>query len=329
MGHLSRCVTIAKALEGMGTSVHFLVNNDPAVVKMLKDEGIFHLTYPIEGLNPMCLTGKVVVIDTKKDVREQVKSLKEDGRKVVLIDNYSAKGLADDIAVPYASLKGREVDYGFSAGREFIIIGRNFLNAKIGLNKTYSLPLKVLVTMGGADPNNITEKIIRSLLPLKNIEVTAVIGPAAKVSEEFEQMVKDERNIKVLRDVKDLSPLMLQAHVAFTAVGITIYELAYLGVPSILIANYREDRFDLEEMESLKASLSLGFHAEVSEDDIRGAVKIFINDPIKWKAMSESALKVSDGQGAFRIARKIASFTGEDDHVHGRVMREALVERRQ
>lgn len=309
MGHLMRCINIARALDDMELPTHFLVNDERTVAERLDAEGFYHLNYPLTGLYSNNLTSEVVVIDTKKDVGAQVKSLKQDGRKVVLIDNTTANE-ADAIIMPTAICadKGGK---NLLSGVEYLIIGKNFKKERKE-GHTHTVPLNVLVTMGGADPFNLTEKVVSALTRVEGIEVTVVMGPAAKVSEGMEVFMRgSDKRFRFLFNLKDMASVMDAAHIAFTAVGTTVWELAYMGVPSILIGNYPEDRFDLQALEALGISKSLGYYGEVTEVEIRRAVEWFKTGKAGWKEMSDKAKNLTDGDGASRIAGVIASFAQE------------------
>ena len=99
--------------------------------------------------------------------------------------------------------------------------------------------------------------------------------------------------------------LMRDADIAFTAFGITLFELAYMGVPSVVIANYREDKEDLEAYDKLGIGIPLGFHEEVNEIDIRNAVESFLHKRELLNEMSKTGRTLVDGKGAERIVRAI------------------------
>src|SRR3989304_6506945 len=109
MGHVMRCINIAHALETEEMPMHFLVNNERPVIDRLNEEPLFHIVYPMTGRHANRLTNGVVVIDTKRDVSAQVRSLREEGRKVVLIDN-SSTGEADAIVMPTPVYRRSEED---------------------------------------------------------------------------------------------------------------------------------------------------------------------------------------------------------------------------
>lgn len=306
MGHVMRCINIAHALESEELPLHFLVNNERPVLDRLNSEALFHITYPITGRHAGHLTGGVVVIDTKRDVCEQVHALKDEGKKVVLIDNVSS-GEADAVVMPTPIYRGGDAR-NLLSGNEYIIIGENFRRARDGKRPGHSQPLRVLVTMGGSDPFNLTELALKGLYGVEGIEVTVVIGPAFRTGGALEEfMAGCGGRFRFLHNVNDLAPLMKESHLAFTAMGTTVFELAYMGVPSLLIGNYESDREDLASVERLGISRSLGYQTEVDAVRIAEAVGFFKKNRREWEEMSKRAMSLTDGKGASRVAGLIRS----------------------
>jgi len=306
MGHVMRCINIARAIDSDNVPLQFLVNNERPVIDRLDQEAFFHVVYPMSGRHAGRLSNSVVVIDTKRDVSGHVRSLKGEGKRVVLIDNGSTDE-ADAIVMPtpvYGGAAGAQV---FS-GSSYLIIGDNFVQARRPVPAEHASPLRVLVTMGGADPFNLTELVLKGLWGVEGIEVTAVIGPAFRISPTLDEFIRRSGGrFNVVFSVKDMAPLMRDAHIAFTAVGTTVYELAYMGVPSVLIGNYETDGEDLATLENLGICKSLGFYREVEQASIEAAVVGFRDDGRMWKKMSEAARGLTDGCGASRIASLICS----------------------
>ena len=308
MGHVMRCINIARALAPEEMPMHFLVNNEMPVIERLNQEAFFHVVYPMNGKHANRLTKGVVVIDTKRDVSSQVRSLKEDGKKVVLIDNNSTDE-ADAIVMPTPVYRGHIRPALFS-GSSYLIIGDNFREARGEEPISHSGPLKVLVTMGGADPFNLTEMVLKALWPVEGIEVTTVLGPAFRMTETMEEFVKRSgEKFLFAFNVKDMAPLMRASHIAFTAVGTTVYELAYMGVPSVLIGNYETDAQDLSTLASLGLCSSLGFYRELAPSAISDAAERFRDDAALWAGMAQKARGLTDGCGASRIASLISALT--------------------
>ncbi|MBC6994118.1 hypothetical protein QWY85_18840 [Neolewinella lacunae] len=99
----------------------------------------------------------------------------------------------------------------------------------------------VLVTFGGVDPNNFTQRVLALILPecrRRGIRVKVILGRgyAARAS------LKDYTGeIELLDDVRDMAEHMLGADLAFTSAGRTTFETAALGLPTIVLCqNPRE-----------------------------------------------------------------------------------------
>jgi spore coat polysaccharide biosynthesis predicted glycosyltransferase SpsG len=83
--------------------------------------------------------------------------------------------------------------------------------------------------------------------------------------------------------------------------------LAYLGVPMILITASRDQEENASAISKTGAALSLGWHANLSEDDILEAIKKVMNDPEGRGAMSKSGRALVDGKGAARVVEFLQS----------------------
>lgn len=313
MGHLARCCNIARALKKLHVPFHFLVNNEKAVKDRLDSEGFSHLAYPLTGDNASKLAGGTVVIDTKKDLSRQVRLLKEAGKKVVLIDNSSSLE-ADRIIIPSPFYRGADHEGKLLGGADYLIIGENFIEEKDATREARSGgALKVLVTMGGADPFNLTEMVVDAIEKIDGIQVTVVIGPAFNPAPTLKKIIeRGKSNFRFLYNVTDMAPVMNSNHMAFTANGTTVYELAYMGVPSVLIANYPEDESDLKALKELGISLPLGYFKEVTPAMIRGAVRSLMKRGTLLELMSRKASSLTDGKGAARIAKIIEMLAAEN-----------------
>jgi len=310
MGHVMRSLNVARALKEMDMPVYFLFDNESSATELVEENGFNWCRYrkgrPALAEEP----SGVVVMDMEEDVSEYVESFKKKGSRVLIIDNETnASRVADRSITPSAFMAGAKAK-GLYAGSKFVIVGENFFRAKKAMKALrHTLPLQILVTMGWCDANNITLKVLKALSGLKDIQITVVLGPDyafTKTMESFQTL----KNITFRHKVKDMAPLMASSHIAFTALGTTVYELAFMGVPPIIISNYRDDEKDLAALRKLNAGVSLGFYGCVSDELIRGAATRFIEDAWYWREVSSKASRLTDGRGAWRIASIIAELYG-------------------
>jgi len=306
MGHVMRSINVARAVKEMNMPVYFLFDEKSSATELVEENGFCWCRYR-KG-RPALAEGPsgVVVMDTGDDVSEYVKSFKKKGSRVLLIDNAAkASGAADLSIIPSAFMPGAETKDS-CAGSKFVIVGDNFFRAQKAMKRLeHSLPLKVLITMGWCDANNITLKVLKALSAMENIHITVVLGPDYTFKETMAPFRK-KSDIIFRNAVKDMAPLMASSHIAFTALGTTVYELAFMGVPPVIISNYRSDDKDMTSLIKLKAGVSLGYYKAVGEELIQGAVARFVDDPWYWHEVSVKAGRLVDGRGAWRIATIIA-----------------------
>jgi CMP-N-acetylneuraminic acid synthetase/spore coat polysaccharide biosynthesis predicted glycosyltransferase SpsG len=125
---------------------------------------------------------------------------------------------------------------------------------------------RVLVTFGGTDPAGLTFKVLDVLGAQRELPLTVVAGRGLARYAELEQHVaalkSAGRDVQLHRDVPLMSELMAGADVAFTSAGRTLYELAHMGVPAIVLAqNEGEMKHHFASIENGFLFLGLGSEA--------------------------------------------------------------------
>ena len=312
LGHLMRSINIASMIQSFGIHVRFFVNNDRAVLTRLAATGII---YSVANFGDSVMPSSdddIFVIDTKKDITEVIRRLRDGGKKTVVIDNPTAVDFADASIIPSVMVSPQSGKGAVYAGSRYIIIGRHFINTRSEMKKmSHVLPLKVLVTMGGADPFNLTDFVLNALASARNIEVNVVIGPSMKSGQTMTEAQRSSTTrIRHYTGVNDLSFLMSNSHIAFTAMGTTVYELAYMGVPPIIIGNYETDTEEIKKLAALGFCVGLGYYRDLIAADVREAVRSFTENRKHWETLSGAGTRLTDGLGALRIARIIADMGG-------------------
>ena len=104
---------------------------------------------------------------------------------------------------------------------------------------------KILVTLGGGDPDNITLKVLKALnrLELHDLEVKIIVGPANPHLESLKQELSFANfTSQILTDVKRMPSMMAWADLAISAGGSTCWELCFFGVPTIIIIAAENNR---------------------------------------------------------------------------------------
>lgn len=158
-------------------------------------------------------------------------------------------------------------------GEKYYIAGKTFLFYKpIKIREKVET---VLITFGGADPQNYTDRLLTiiSKPEYSNTKFFVVLGRAKDNVDELMEYNKSE-NIEVLYDIKDMPEIMSQCDIAITSRGRTGYELAIMGIPSIAMAqNKREEKHGFVCRENGFDYIGLN----PSDDMIEGNLRIYLN----------------------------------------------------
>ncbi|MDO5815272.1 MAG: glycosyltransferase, partial [Methanobrevibacter sp.] len=194
---------------------------------------------------------QLVINDILDTSAEYITSLKDEGYFVV---NFEDLGTGTEVAdVVFDALYEHEI------GENNVFTGHKYYILK---DEFYFQPQKiisqgvnnVLVTFGGTDPNNFTEKVIDSILST-NYEgrINVILGLGYDGLERLIEKYESNQAIQIYKNVSNISEFMFQADIIFTSAGRTMYEVCSLGVPTICLC--QNDR----EMTHVFANESNGF----------------------------------------------------------------------
>jgi UDP-2,4-diacetamido-2,4,6-trideoxy-beta-L-altropyranose hydrolase len=169
---------------------------------------------------------------------------------------------------------------------------------------------RVLVTMGGSDPANVTVKALDALRSIANhlMEVVAVVGGSNSHLPQLEhQITSFPCSCRIELSPRDIVHWMARADLAISAAGTTCWELAHLGLPSVLVA-CAEDQLPIAGyLHEHGYALSLGWHQAVSAEAIARAVTDLSGSPERRAALSAAGKSLVDGKGAERVARTMTA----------------------
>lgn len=126
-------------------------------------------------------------------------------------------------------------------------------------------PRRVLVSMGGIDEFNLTEKIIRALRDIgAGYEVRVIAGPGYRDS----ATLGAAGSFTVKYNVADMRQEYLWADIAFSAGGLTCSELVAAKTPAILIASYPHQVERCRYYDQKGWAYYAGFREELQQRDI-------------------------------------------------------------
>lgn len=252
----------------------------------------------------------IVINDILDTSEHYIRYIKNMGCDVINFEDLGPGApLAD--AVINAMYSSPSENAGFYFGAQYAVLRPEFT---IGPRNHITESVRdVLITFGGVDPNNLTMKVLRAIHPVCremaiHVHVIAGIGYAFR-----DALPASENVLTIHHDVRNISDFMLRADIAFTSAGRTIFELASLGTPAIVIAqNEREMTHSFASEEN--GFLHLGLGAETSEEQIVEAFRSFAGDYKLRKEYHDRMLRTDLAGGKARVIDIIRNTTVQAKH---------------
>lgn len=312
MGHVYRSLAIADALRDVSRAdVAFLMCADHGEgvitvsrhgypVRVAKDSRVETVLEHVRDFSPAILINDLPELDGA-----YVRALAHVGATTVnLVDTLDDLERTEHYAQVIVSVMGedRETPEGFYAGPEYAILRAHFHGKR---KQVRGEPRLVLLTFGGSDPQGLTLKAARALEGLAPaLEVVAVAGPAFSYRREFSDLQERlARKVPLINEAGGhIADLMLEADVVVCSGGMSVYEIAALGTPGIVLGqNAREDK-RMREFARHGTVEYLGLGTETDEVAVLGAVRSLLEDVERRTAMSGKGHALVDGLGAARAA---------------------------
>ncbi len=160
---------------------------------------------------------------------------------------------------------------------------------------------KLLITLGGSDPDGVTLKVLEILPQLDSaLEVRLVIGGSNFHREELHR-ASAAVGAQVIDNATNMVELMDWADVAISAGGSTCWELMHRGVPMLLVILAENQKRNVEALSSAGVAVNLGWHNDWDTVTAKNRLEELLNDAPRREAMSQIGQEMVDGQGVQRV----------------------------
>jgi UDP-2,4-diacetamido-2,4,6-trideoxy-beta-L-altropyranose hydrolase len=150
----------------------------------------------------------------------------------------------------------------------------------------------ILISFGSSDPTKETEKALKALtLPefreLKRIDV--VVGLSNPQKERIERLCAAYSHIKFHCQTEQMANLMAEADIAVGAGGVTAWERCIVGLPTLQIS-VAENQLEASRLLYKAGAIDhLGWHQQVTVQDIAAALRQYVDQPLLLERMSKAA----------------------------------------
>jgi UDP-2,4-diacetamido-2,4,6-trideoxy-beta-L-altropyranose hydrolase len=320
-GHVMRCLALAEAWQAAGGKARLLLAHEPGPLsERLQVAGVAHEKVAAEAgsLADALATAQRaraagalwVVVDGYHFGPDYVRALEAAGLRVLQIDDHAHQpAYPADIVLNHAAgveptaYERRGPWTEPLLGSRYALLRSEFVP---WIRRTRPVPSearRILVTLGGSDPDNATERVLAALEPVQGpLDVDVVVGPANAHAERLRAAAaRSPHTTRVHERPAHLPQLMAEADLALAAGGGTAWELAALGVPTLLLVLADNQRGVAAALARAGAAVDLGWHADASPDRLAQAVQDLIPDAARRAQMSAAGRALVDGDGAQRV----------------------------
>lgn len=324
-GHLMRCLALGQAWQDSGGEIVFVTAcQSDDLLQRLRDErfDIHPLTHPYPDSGDWNYTkdilaahpGAWVVLDGYHFDEVHQQRVKEAGHQLLVIDDMAhLKHYYADIVLNQ-NLRAEELHYSCEPytrlllGTRYVLLRREFLAWKEWRREIPEVARRVLVTLGGGDPENHTLKVIQALqrVDVPGLEATVVIGASNPHAEVLEAGARQSRiPTRLIRNAKNMPELMAWADVAVSSAGSTVWELLSLATPTLALILADNQCYIAGGVVELGVGQSLGWARNVSAESLAKAITVLLKDFNLRAKISKGARYVVDGRGTQRILKTL------------------------
>jgi len=333
-GHFMRCFALAQHWGKKGGKAIFIVAyENKSVEKKITEEGFqlvsINKAYPnvrdlkitLSTINNLSLSNEWIVLDGYHFDTNYQKCLKNNGNLLFVIDDtgHLDRYVADIIF--NQNINAKMINYSCRSetklllGSKYVLLRDEFFKFEKWERKTPKVAKNLLVFMGGSDSNNVTVKVLKSLskLRIKGLQIKVIIGAQNKNIDEIIKVTQNSnKNFELINNVTNISKLMAWANIAISAAGSICWEMAFMGLPALLIATAEKQSKNLRILAKYGSIINIGHHSEFSNHGLLEALINLMNDKKLRQKMSERGKFLINSNGSEKVIQNIENYKKTD-----------------
>lgn len=324
MGHVMRCMSVAKQLKAQGEEVLFILSEAYAK-KDIEKNGFACVcldNHYNEKNKEMAALAEIIkkyavsklLLDSYEVTREYMSALKACCR-VCYIDDLNLFRYPADMIINYTFQTDRTKYDGMGYGNEVFLLGEAYVPLRPEFGQEAAAVKEqvdsIFLTTGGTDEYDMVIGILRGMQlepKLAAMKKRVVIGKFYQKPEELYRLAEEYGQIEISHDIPDIWNIMGKSDVAVSAGGTTLAELCACGLPTVCFTIAENQLPNTAAYATagimLLAGNVLTERSRVIENVVSD-VRMLAADFDTRKKLAKAAKAAIDGRGAFRIAEEI------------------------
>jgi spore coat polysaccharide biosynthesis predicted glycosyltransferase SpsG len=308
-GHWARCAALAARLEG---TVTLFCDPDPGLdvvnvfrsQERIEEPAVNKMNLAVEALGRHRVNA--LIVDSYSIEQRAIAKAAEFGF-VAAFRDATPQG-AETVSInPNPGSRGSAKCL---AGPAYMPLAGEFerQNIKVRAGQPENKRLKrVLIAFGARDSVNRTLTALQGIAKLGNhVEAGVLLGRNATHAETVRAAVNEMSNVEMVPSSAGVCTLYAQFDIAIGAPGVSQFERACCGLPSVLVAQNDEHNVLCHGWAETGAAVE----CEADANSVAKMVSSLLNAPDRVGDMRARGLALVDGKGAARLAADLSKLAG-------------------
>ncbi len=296
LGHIYRALVLSYDI--LDHELIFLVDKKSTLGYEKLDK--FHFTSYIQKYDDILddikeINPDIIINDRLDTDKEYMLSLRKIVDKIINFEDIGSGAKYADLVIN-ALYPEKEKLTNHYFGYEYFCARDEFIISK---EKEIKDVRNILISFGGTDPNNLTLKVLNSIYSYcqqNQISITIILGLGYSNDDELTKF----KDITIHKNISNISDYFLNSDIIFTSAGRTVYEIACIGTPTIVIPQNKR------ETTHLFADKNTGFYKlpianNISNEEIFNSFLKLVNNPELRKEMNKKMLSFDLKSGKNKI----------------------------
>ncbi|RYG49048.1 MAG: UDP-2,4-diacetamido-2,4,6-trideoxy-beta-L-altropyranose hydrolase [Chitinophagaceae bacterium] len=264
LGHIVRSIALAQMLNDFFQPVFWLNRPDDFIVDMIKSDFMVETfdfadnDEEIKGLSTELNSSDLLVLDGYQFDGEYQRAIKPMVKKMICIDDLAQTHFCADLVINHGDgtrMKrySKEPYTKLLTGADYVLLREEFRNAAARQRNEVEKIDTLFICMGGADPFNATNKVLRSALQMDFLSrIIIAIGSAYSFTDEMQKIIstsKSEKEISVRKniDATEIVDLLYKSQIAVCPASSISLEVASVkcGLMTGMVADNQQAIHDM------------------------------------------------------------------------------------
>ncbi|MHB1126203.1 MAG: UDP-2,4-diacetamido-2,4,6-trideoxy-beta-L-altropyranose hydrolase [Bacillota bacterium] len=192
-------------------------------------------------------------------------------------------------------------------GPRYALLRPEFRKFRENIRAREGTPNRILVFLGGSDPDDITSKVLKNLQLINRpeLEVDVVVGGANPHKEKVKRACEALPRANFFFNIDNIAELISRADLAVGAGGSSTWERCCLGLPTLGLSLSPNQEILLQGAAQAGVAVDLGPSSQITSLNLAQKIENLFPGRFSLRQMSEKGMRLVDGLGVERVIRKM------------------------